>query len=118
MNRENVSLAFLDRKESRTKNFFTNARELFSYGSHWTIAYWREDGATFALNLEKRSVTTSVQTTVFRTIAEKRGWRATGEIVTGEVIRSSHTKPSNGEVYTIDLPINPTGARFAVYARI
>lgn len=117
MNRETVARAFLDRKEAHTKNFFSNGRELFSYGSHWTIAYWRNDGKTIALNLEKRSVTTSVQTTIFRCILEGCGWRTTGEVVEQETLQTSHTKPSNGEVYTLDLPIRPTGARFAVYTR-
>lgn len=117
-NRDSVSLAFLARGEERTKNFFTNGRELFSYGSHWTIAYWRNDSATIALNLEKRSVTTSVQTSVFRRILEGHGWRATGEIVSGEELEVTHTKPSNGEEYRTNLPINPPRARFAVYARV
>lgn len=116
MNRETVARAFLDRKECRTKNFFSNGRELFSYGCHWTIAYWRNDGATVAVNLEKRSVTTSVQTTIFRRILEGCGWRTTGEVVVSETLKSAHVTPG-GTSYTLNLPIRPTGARFAVYAR-
>lgn len=53
-----VAKAFVEKREARAKHLFTDGKTIWSYGRHFPIAVWNENGIAF-ITTDRYSKTTS-----------------------------------------------------------